>query len=452
MENTPVPTPGDPNSKNQAARAGTTDPKSPSRYSQHSHRLLFFFVAVGVLLLLGVSTLYLTHKQKQETATGAPAPAARPDATPRLVPADNDQTTKTPLLYYSELNEADETISVFSVNYDGSEITLLETLPDLDIKSVQLLEDNQIIYLGDLDGFGRSSTIFTIRDGREIVLIRAPDGYVFDQIYPSPDTSQLVVWEVEDTFYLKESISRIVLYKGLDTEQPRRQVLVEQNGATGQVYYPIFWNTESTALYADTMSTIGKGLYHGIVRINAQTGDVTPVLEAGSYSALPVLSPTGTHLAYPSYDITLPRVNDSTPTTLSPVYILNPNAIGIYSIATDSATQTTPLNNRSYSDITWSPDASQLAFKAYSSDNNTNTLGIIDTESLRLVDQQDTQGGIFAWEQADIIALGTELAGFFGTGIFSGHPTPVRGVYLYNLKTGMYEKVYSDMPIQRISN
>jgi hypothetical protein len=409
--------------------------------------LLTFLVGGG--LLIGAAALHFfssSYRRGGRPEQSIPRQTTRGQA-PRLVPPP-PLPGQIPLLF-SEYDPANDVLSLYSANYNGSGKQKLAILPDSNVKSLQSLDQNTFLYLGGLDGMGRGDGVYRLTNGQESKLIPAPKGFVFDQMYLSPDKQKLVVWEFEDKFYLRESTSRLVLYKNI-TSTPRRKVLIEQKGSTGRVFYPVSWSPDGRTIYADTLDPDGGGLYHGFVGVDAGSGKTTKILAPDAYSSLPLLSPNGKELAYTAYDPAGPKLATGKPTRLTPLHVLNPNRVKIKNLTDKTSRSFTLLAPRLYFNLTWGPDSARLALKAVNPQDKTNTLVILDAATGEVTDRIKNQAGVFAWKKSQEIALAARVEGFSGTGIFSGRPIPARGVYLYNLKDKTYEKVYSDKLIQMV--
>jgi WD40 repeat protein len=271
-------------------------------------------------------------------------------------------------------------------------------------------------------------------------VISAPEGFVFDQMYLSPDKRKIVVWEISDGFYLKEGKSRITLYK-LESlgnlGDLERRVLIEQEGSSGRVYYPVFWSKDSQSIYVDTLDTKGGGLYKGlyevestrIERIGTNKTDIKKVLGESEYSTVPVLSPNGKKLAYTS--------NNS-----GGIVVLN---LGDGTDKTDRTDKTyIPIEGARYYNLVWGPESKRLAVKAVNGGKD--EFVIFEVFGGAVLEKIESFAGVFAWQEENLIALSARVEGFGGLGgeFIQPGSLPAKGVYLYNLTDKTYRKVYSD--------
>jgi hypothetical protein len=186
---------------------------------------------------------------------------------------------------------------------NGQEITLA-TLP-LNIKHINLLSSNEIIYINDTDDKDHGSQIIvrTIPDGQETIAVQANSDVRIDDYRVSPNGQYVATWEVAlppDSEQFFNGTSRV--YVTNIKTGVKNQIYSEV--ANIPVHYPIAVTNDGRVFMDTFLPNDNAGWAYGM-SVSDFSGTNKQDLGAvanGSYGSQPELSPDGSMLVFAGYD------------------------------------------------------------------------------------------------------------------------------------------------------
>lgn len=246
---------------------------------------------VGILILAALGM-----------AVGAAMVTTQP---PREVPVEEISTDRfsSPNIFVYSYWAGDRS-EVKSYDLQTGEEKLLATLP-LNIKHVNLLSSNELIYINETDDRDHGSYIVvrTIPDGNETIAVTANPDVKIDDYRVSQNGQFVATWEVAlapDSEALFNGTSRVYV-TNINTGV-KNQIYSET--ANVPVHYPVGVTNDGRVFMDTFMPNDNAGWSYGM-SVSDFSGqnkqDITSVGN-GTYGSQPVMSPDGSMLVFAGYD------------------------------------------------------------------------------------------------------------------------------------------------------
>lgn len=246
---------------------------------------------IGIIILAGLGM-----------AAGAALVTTQP---PREVSIDEVATERfsSPNIFIYAYWAGDKS-EVKSFDLSNGQNTTLATLP-LNIKHINLLSSNEIIYINDTDDRDHGSQIIvkTIPNGQEKIAVQANSDVRIDDYRVSPNGQYVATWEVSlppDSEQFFNGTSRV--YVTDIKTGVKNQIYSEV--ANVPVHYPVAVTNDGRIFMDTFLPNDNAGWSYGMSVSDFSGNNKQDLAQVanGTYGSQPVLSPDGSMLVFTGYD------------------------------------------------------------------------------------------------------------------------------------------------------
>jgi len=246
---------------------------------------------IGIIILAGLGM-----------AAGAAVVTTQPPRQASIEEISTERFSSPNVFIYSYW--AGDKSEVKSFDLSNGQETTLATLP-LNIKHINLLSSNEIIYINDTDDrdHGSQVVVKAIPNGQETIAVQANSDVRIDDYRVSPNGQYVATWEVAlpaDSEQFFNGTSRV--YVTDIKTGVKNQIYSEV--ANVPVHYPVAVINDGRIFMDTFLPNDSAGWAYGM-SVSDFSGtnkqDLTQVAN-GSYGSQPELSPDGTMLVFTGYD------------------------------------------------------------------------------------------------------------------------------------------------------